>query len=387
MTDDMKLLWEYVEAGSEAAFSKIVERHIHLVYSVSLRCVRDSHLAEEVTQGAFCILARKASTLNSSTILSAWLCRTARNIALNALTMKRRRELREQEAFMQSISVEPQYADAWSNIEPCLEPLMAELGIKDHAAIVLRFFEGKSFKSIAAELGGSEAAAKMRVNRALEKIRRMMSKQGISFSAAAIAGAVSANSIQAAPIGLAASVTAVALKGTTVTGTIATLIKTTLKIMAWQQAKSIGVISAVAILIAAAGTASLQYTLRAAETASKVFAGYATPEATLKTMTWALTKLDFKKFEEACTPERARQFRDKRESKPEAEFIGEATATAKAFARYEITRKEIISDNEVHLYVRAIAPATDAQVGVGDTTPTMRMKRVGNEWKYDGDVR
>jgi hypothetical protein len=264
---------------------------------------------------------------------------------------------------------------------------MAELGIKDHAAIVLRFFEGKSFKSIAAELGGSEAAAKMRVNRALEKMRRMMSKQGISFSAAAIAGAVSANSIQAAPIGLAASVTAVALKGTTVTGTIATLIKTTLKIMAWQQAKSIGVISAVAILIAAAGTASLQYTLRAAETASKVFAGYATPEATLRSMTWALTKLDFKKFEEACTPERARQFRDKRESKPEAEFIGEATATAKAFARYEITRKEIISDKEVHLYVHAIAPATDAQVGVGDTSPTMRMKKVGNEWKYDGDVR
>lgn len=385
MTDDMRLVWEYVEAGSEAAFSKIVERHINLVYSVSLRCVRDSHLAEEVTQGAFCILAQKASTLNSSTILSAWLCRTARNIAFNAMTMTRRRQLREQEAYMRSIPTEPLYADSWSQIEPCLEEAMGELGQKEHAALVLRFFEGKSFKSIAAEVGSSEAAAKMRVNRGLEKLRRTLEKRGMAISAAVIAGAVSANSIQAAPIGLAASVTAVALKGTTVTGTIATLIKTTLKIMAWQQAKSIGVISAMAILVVGAGTASLQYTLRASETAGRAFAGYATPEATLKTMTWAITKLDFKQFEDACTPERARQFREKRESKPEAEFLGEAKAIAKAFARYEITRKDVISDKEVHLHVRAMAPSTDAPIG--DTSPTMRMKKVGNDWKYDGDVR
>ena len=47
---------------------------------------------------------------------------------------------------------------------------MAQLGQKDHDAVVLRFFEGRSFKDVSLALGTSEAGAKMRVQRALEKV-------------------------------------------------------------------------------------------------------------------------------------------------------------------------------------------------------------------------
>jgi TolA-binding protein len=62
-----------------------------------------------------------------------------------------------------------------------------------------------------------EDAARMRVNRGLEKLREFFTKRGVTLSAAAIAGAVSANSVQAAPVGLAATITATALSGTTIT--------------------------------------------------------------------------------------------------------------------------------------------------------------------------
>src|ERR1700758_4999967 len=147
MADDMQLVREYARSNSEQAFATLVSRHINLVYSVALRQVRDSHLAEEITQAVFIILARKASSLGPKIILSGWLCRTARYVSANALTVQRRRQRREQEAQMQSILNESE-PDAWIQIAPLLDGAMAQLGPKDHDAIVLRFFESKSFQEM-----------------------------------------------------------------------------------------------------------------------------------------------------------------------------------------------------------------------------------------------
>ena len=102
MNDDLTLLREYARGNSEEAFAALVTRHVNLVYSVALRQVRDPNLAEEITQAVFIILARKAGSLGPKTIVSGWLCRTARYASANALTIQRRRQHREQEAFMQS---------------------------------------------------------------------------------------------------------------------------------------------------------------------------------------------------------------------------------------------------------------------------------------------
>src|SRR5476651_1512183 len=102
MTDDLDLLRQYARNHSETAFAELVTRHVNLVYSVALRQVRDEHLAGEITQAVFIIFARKADKLSQHTVLAGWLCRTARYNAANALTIQRRRQHREQEAFMQS---------------------------------------------------------------------------------------------------------------------------------------------------------------------------------------------------------------------------------------------------------------------------------------------
>ena len=212
----MTLVREYAQSNSEQAFATLVSQHINLVYSVALRQVHDPHLAEEITQAVFIVLARKAKSLSPKTILSGWLCRTARNVSANTLKIQRRRQLREQESHMQSILNESD-SDAWSQIAPLLDEALNCLGTKEHDAVVLRFLDGKELKHVGAAMGTTEDGARMRVNRGLDKLREYFTKKGVTLSATAIAGAVAANSVQAAPAGLAASITGAALSGTTIT--------------------------------------------------------------------------------------------------------------------------------------------------------------------------
>jgi RNA polymerase sigma factor (sigma-70 family) len=260
MNDDLTLLREYARRNSDEAFAALVARHVNLVYSVALRQVRDVGMTQEITQAVFIILARKADSLGDKTVLSGWLCRTARYASANALTIQRRRQRREQEAHMQAFLTEAANERAsdetWKEIAPLLDAAMEKLGPKDHDAVVLRFFENKNFAEVGAALGASEDAAKMRVSRALEKLRKFFTTRGVDSTAATIAETISIKSVQAAPVALAKSVTAVALtKGVAASTSTLTLINGALKIMAWTKAKTAAVAGACVLL--AAGTTTL----------------------------------------------------------------------------------------------------------------------------------
>ena len=218
---DMDLLRDYDRQGSEAAFAGLVQRHINLVYSVALRHVGIAAHAEEITQAVFIILARKAAGLRADTILEGWLHETTRLTALSFLRGERRRQFREQEAYMQSTlnDCDAPSPEIWNQLAPMLDEAMSRLGKKDREAVLLRFFKDKSVREVAAAMQVNEAAAQRRVLRALEKLRGFFTKRGIALSSVAITGAISANSVQAAPVALAKSVTAVAIaKGSIASG-------------------------------------------------------------------------------------------------------------------------------------------------------------------------
>jgi RNA polymerase sigma factor (sigma-70 family) len=253
MSDDMELVRDYAARQSELAFTTLVTRYVDLVYSTALRQARDPHLAEEITQAVFIILARKAGTLGPGTILPSWLHRTACFAAADALKAGRRRTQRESEAHMQSSLNQPEN-ETWEHIAPLLDQAIAGLNEKDRHAIVLRFFQDKSLNEIGAALGASEDAAKKRVNRALEKLQKFFCQNGINSTTAILAGAISANSVQAAPALLAKTVTAVAIaKGAAASASTLTLIKGALKIMAWTNAKTAAV-ATVAVMLTASTT-------------------------------------------------------------------------------------------------------------------------------------
>src|SRR5207245_7756439 len=112
------------------------------------------------------------------------------------------------------------------------------------------------------------------------------------------------------------------------------------------------------------------------------FAGYGTPEASVQSMLWAGSIGDFKKFLAACTPEQVERFRNKMAGKSDDEIRRETIAWANALVGYKITKKEGISDDEVHLHIHA----TPSAEGLHNGKAIGHMKKVGNEWKQDGDL-
>ncbi len=156
---------------------------------------------------------------------------------------------------MQSTQDEPSTETAWNELAPLLDDAMSRLRVTDRDALVLRYFENKTLPEVGAALGVEERAAQKRVTRALEKLRSLFMRRGVVSSAAVIAGALSAHSVQAAPAVLATTIAATALKGSAVTASTLTLIQGTLKLMAWTKAKTAAV-AGIALLLTI-GTATV----------------------------------------------------------------------------------------------------------------------------------
>jgi len=213
MRPDSELLRQYSEAGDEAAFGEVVRRHLPVVYGAAWRVVGgDAHLAEDVAQGVFRDLARKAGVLSGHATLVGWLHTSTRFLASKTVRGEQRRRLREQEAAAMS---EPTTGPEvnWEKLQPVLDEAVGRLGQRDRDAVLLRFFQGKSYREVAAILGLQESAAHKRVERALEKLRGYFAKRGVTASAGLLAEAISAKAAPAVGTGLAAAVTEASLAG------------------------------------------------------------------------------------------------------------------------------------------------------------------------------
>ena len=204
--DDMALVREFAAHHSEAAFETLVARHLDIVYSAALRQVGDLHLAQEVTQRVFILLARKAGSLRPETVLAGWLFKATRYMALAELRTRHRRLHQETKAFMETSPSETPVEPAWPQIAPLLDEALAGLNETDRRALLLRYFERRSLAEVGAALALNEDSARKRVDRGLEKLRKFFMKRGVSLSTTAITGAVAANAVKSAPAGLALTI-------------------------------------------------------------------------------------------------------------------------------------------------------------------------------------
>jgi RNA polymerase sigma factor (sigma-70 family) len=214
MENDAELLRRYADEKSEAAFADLVRRHLDLVYSAALRRLGgDAHAAADVAQQVFATLARDAGKLSRHGVLTAWLYTATRNAAIDHIRSEQRRHAREQEALtMQTLSAATPGAD-WEKLRPVLDEVMDELSDADRTAVLLRFFEKRAFAEVGAALHLSEDAARMRVERALDKLRVLLARREITSTTAALATALANQIVTAAPTGLAAAISAMATAG------------------------------------------------------------------------------------------------------------------------------------------------------------------------------
>ncbi|MGC4075217.1 MAG: sigma-70 family RNA polymerase sigma factor [Nibricoccus sp.] len=209
MTDDAELLSRYAETRSEPAFAQIVERHLGMVYHAALRQLGgDAHRANDVAQAVFVLLAEKANQLRGHPSLAGWLHTTTRFKVREWMRESARRNRREAEAHAMSEQQQtPSHDEEWAKLRPVIDDVLAELNPDDREAVLLRFFEGKSFAEIGERLKLTQTAAHRRVERALEKTRARLTRRGIA-STTVLAGALGTQAGLAAPAGLSASVVA-----------------------------------------------------------------------------------------------------------------------------------------------------------------------------------
>ena len=212
-SNDIELLRRYVFERSEAAFADLVRQHIALVYSAALRQTNgDASLAEDVTQVVFADLARKAARLTRHTSLAGWLYTSTRYAAAALRRAEQRRSAREQEAhamnqLLHSAGTDP----AWEQLRPVLDEAIHDLKADDREAVLLRYFDHLPLAVVGARLGVTENTARMRVDRALDKLRAALAKRNVTSTAGALAVILGSHAVSAAPVGLAASISSAAV--------------------------------------------------------------------------------------------------------------------------------------------------------------------------------
>jgi len=230
MPDDSQLLRRYVHEKADAAFAELVHRHVDLVYSAALRELNgDAHRAHDVTQVVFTTLARKAASLVDHPVLIGWLYTTTHFAAEKTIRTEQRRRAREREAHaMHELLSSDGEAIDWTRTRPVLDAAMRELGERDREAGLLRFFARRPFADIGAALSLSEDAARMRVERALDKLHGLLAKRGVKSTAAALATTLAAHAVTSAPAGIAGIVTTAALgQGGATSATLIAFMSTT----------------------------------------------------------------------------------------------------------------------------------------------------------------
>jgi RNA polymerase sigma factor (sigma-70 family) len=198
---DTELLRQFARDGSEAAFAELVRRYVDLVYSAALRQVGfDVQAAEDVTQAVFTDLARKAAAQTRLSTLTGWLYGSTRYEAMLHRRTESRRIVRETAAHaMSQLLTDTDPEPEWDRLQPVLDEAMCDLPENDRDAVLMRYFEKRPLAEIGLRLGLSENTARMRVDRALDKLHAALKKRGITSTAAALGTLVGAHAVASAP--------------------------------------------------------------------------------------------------------------------------------------------------------------------------------------------
>jgi len=174
--DDQTLLAQYIATRDANAFAELTRRYAGLVKGVCIRVLGNSHDAEEVAQECFLELARDAERVHSS--VGGWLHRAATTRSLNVLRSRIRRKVRERE-----VGYDPDTAAASNDIgarelHKVIDGALTELPDDLRVPVILHYFDGRSQRDVALELGVNQSTISRRMQDALRHLRETLSRAG-----------------------------------------------------------------------------------------------------------------------------------------------------------------------------------------------------------------
>lgn len=203
MHDDTQLLRRFVEYADQDAFRSLVDRHSGMVYGVALRHSGIPEMAEDVTQIVFLQLARKAAALKNPERLPGWLHRSALLESAHQLR-KGRLESQRRARLAESIGLQTaqQHTPMPNELAALVDEAINELSPKDRDLILDKYYEGLTYREIAAKHTGEEATARKQGSRALEKLERLLTRKGVTVSGSTLSLSLPSAFAVHAPVGL-----------------------------------------------------------------------------------------------------------------------------------------------------------------------------------------
>lgn len=381
---DYQLLRQHAGDGSDEAFKALVDRYLNLVYSVAMSRLGNEASAKDITQVVFAALARKSGRLSEKVVLSGWLYQATTHACQDLQRSEARRKKWENEAVQQQLAQSHENHFDTTEITPMITRALSSLGASERDAILLRFIENREFRHIGLQLGISDAAAKMRVARGLERLRALLQKQGITLSDAALCAAFP-HLVQPAPDSLAAAVKSNAVLHASLSQSNTLLLKGVLHAMAWSNTKTALVVGA-SLLLAAGGATT--YYLRshhpslAYPRSSWSTAGHSEPPAALALILSYATKGDGEHILSSMSPRLQHKMHEDLDKQIQVQGVSIAQILAqmgqmwvRGVDGFDVIGQDV-SDNgngiDVHVQFRGRH---------GDST--FRLIKIDGEWKLD----
>jgi RNA polymerase sigma factor (sigma-70 family) len=194
---DALLLERFAIWHEEAAFGALLRRHGPMVLSVSRRVLRSPQDAEDVFQGTFLLLVRKAASIRKRESVGSWLHGVAHRLALKAREKGFRRRVHEKRAADMR-DTQPNSNVAWHEIQAALDGALQALPERYRTALVLCYLEGKSHAEVAQKLDCPLPTIRARILRGRKLLRDRLTSHGFTLSTAGIASLLLASAAPAA---------------------------------------------------------------------------------------------------------------------------------------------------------------------------------------------
>lgn len=175
------LLAQRAAKGDPAAFEEIVDRYQKMIYNVCLSKLRSREDALDVSQDTFLCAYRAIGSFRGDSKLSSWLYRICINCVVNH--QRKKESIVSAEKDEDGVGLELPDTDEGSDPQTALEKrerirairrAIDSLPDESRQIVILREYENLSYQEIADMLGLEVGTVKSRLNRAREKIKKIL---------------------------------------------------------------------------------------------------------------------------------------------------------------------------------------------------------------------
>lgn len=167
--DEARLIYDSI-AGSQLAFAELVRRHRSFVLALAYRLCGDAAQAEDIAQDAFLRAWQALPGFRGQSAFRTWLYRVASNVAIEQL----RHDRPAVDIDSTTLAAQNTPEDSALHTEQCraVRDAVLQLPLQSRLVLILREYEGLSYKEIASALDIPIGTVMSRLNYARQRLHR-----------------------------------------------------------------------------------------------------------------------------------------------------------------------------------------------------------------------